>query len=265
MLRSLEVKEQPARDEQSVSIIIPCFNESEGIESLQQRLLPVLAKLRFLRPVELILIDDGSTDNTYAKLQQSFGQYASIISHEKNQGLSAAIRTGLAHSVGEIICTTDSDCTYDPSQLLPLLSLMAEDVDIVTASPYHPKGLVKNVPVWRLFLSKGLSQIYRVVLPYKLYTYTSLFRAYRREVLEAIPITYSGFLGLVEIIAEATLCGYKVVEYPAELRSRVYGQSKLRVAKVIWSHLMYISKLMLRRSLRQRKIRPVRYQYAKND
>lgn len=263
--RTLELKELSGDNAQSVSIIIPCFNESEGIEFLKQKLLPVLADLRYLRPVELIFVDDGSTDNTFLNLQQSFGQYAQIIRHQKNQGLSAAIQTGLAHSTGEIICTTDSDCSYDPQQLLPLLSLMDEDVHIVTASPYHPKGGVKNAPAWRLFLSKGLSQIYRVVLSEKLYTYTSMFRVYRREVLETIPITHPGFLGLVQILAEAVLRGYKVVEYPAELRGRVFGQSKLRITKVIWSHLKYISKLIVRRARQPKKVQPVRYQYAKKD
>lgn len=264
--RTLKLKELSVDNAQSVSIIIPCFNESEGIEFLKQKLLLVLANLRYLRPVELIFVDDGSTDDTFLKLQQNFSACALIVRHQKNQGLSAAIQTGLAHSTGAIICTADNcTCTYDPQQLLPLLSLMDEDVDIVTASPYHPKGRVNNVPTWRLFLSKGLSQIYRVVLSDKLYTYTSMFRAYRREVLEIIPITHPGFLGLVEILAEAVLRGYKVVEYPAELRSRVFGQSKLRITKVIWNHLKYISKLIVRRSRQQKKVQSVRYQYAKKD
>ena len=244
---------------ESVSIIIPCFNESEGIEFLKIKLLPVLATLRLVRSVELLIVDDGSTDDTFVKLQQSFGQQAHIIRHQQNKGLSAAIRTGFAHSTGNIICTIDSDCTYDPNYLIPLLNLMHADVDIVTASPYHPKGTVKNVPAWRLFLSKGLSQLYRLVLPQKLYTYTSMFRAYRREVLETVQVTYPGFLGLVEILAEAMLRGYKVVEYPTELSNRVFGQSKLRVARVIRSHLQYISKLIIRQLFQQKPAESMQY------
>jgi dolichol-phosphate mannosyltransferase len=234
-------------EQQSVSIIIPCFNEAEGIPALQQRLSSVLSKLRMHRDVEVICVDDGSIDSTFSQLETHFGQEVKIIRHPKNKGLSAAIRTGLISANGQIICTIDSDCTYDPEYLIDLLDLMFADVDIVTASPYHPRGRVKNVPNWRLFLSKGLSQIYRLVLPQKLYTYTSMFRAYRREVLEEIPITYPGFLGLVEVVAEAMLCGYKVVELPTELSNRVYGRSKLRVFRVVWSHLKYINKLVWRR------------------
>jgi dolichol-phosphate mannosyltransferase len=242
---NLDFKER--HNYQSVSIIVPCFNESEGIPSLKQKLLPVLSELRTQRKVEVICVNDGSTDDTFLQLENYLGQYVTIISHPQNKGLSTAIRTGLMSAKGQIICTIDSDCTYDPKYLIDLLDLMLPDVDIVTASPYHPQGRVKNVPNWRLFLSKGLSQIYRIVLPQKLYTYTSMFRAYRREVMEEIPITYSGFLGLVEIVAEAMLCGYKVVELPTELSNRVYGKSKLRIAKVIWSHLKYIRTLTIRR------------------
>lgn len=259
-LQALEFEN--TRERQSVSIIIPCFNESLGIESLEKKLLPVLVQLRLVRSVEVICVDDGSTDDTFLKLQQSFGQQAQIIRHHKNKGLSAAIRTGFAHSTGKIICTIDSDCTYDPLYLVPLLNLMYADVDIVTASPYHPKGQVKNVPAWRLFLSKGLSQLYRLVLPQKLYTYTSMFRAYRREVLETVSVTHPGFLGLVEILAEAMLRGYKVVEYPTELSSRVYGQSKLRVARVIRSHLQYIGKLIIRQLFQQKNTTLMLYKYS---
>ena len=242
-------------DSQSVSIIIPCFNESEGIEPLKIKLLPVLEKLRLLGSVELIFVDDGSTDDTVLKLQLCFGQLAQIVSHQSNRGIWAAILTGLAHSTGKIVCTIDSDCTYDPLELVNLLDLISADVHIVTGSPYHPKGTVRNVPAWRLVLSKGLSQIYRLVLPRKLYTYTSIFRAYRREILETVPTMSPGFLGLVEILVEAILRRYKVVEYPTQLSSRVFGQSKLRVARVILSHFKYISKLIFRRLLQQKKLR----------
>ena len=255
--------EKTENRQNSVSIIVPCFNESQGIESLKKKLLPVLEKLRCSRSVELLIVDDGSTDDTYLKLQQSFGQSAQIISHQKNLGLSAAIQTGLKYSKGKIICTIDSDCTYDPQELIPVLNLMRGNVDIVTASPYHPQGKVRNIPGWRLFLSKGLSQIYGLVLPQKLYTYTSMFRAYRREVLETVPTKYPGFLGLAEVVAEAMLLGYKVVEYPTELSNRVYGQSKLRVVRVIRGHLKYIYRLIIRRSLQQRSAPALTYKIEK--
>ncbi|MBE9033809.1 glycosyltransferase family 2 protein [aff. Roholtiella sp. LEGE 12411] len=251
-----------SQKKQSVSIIIPCFNESEGVEPLKKKLLPVLAKLRSVRRIEVICVDDGSTDDTFLKLQKHLGQHAQILSHQTNRGLSAAIQTGVLYSTGNIICTIDSDCTYDPQDLAGLLDLMRGGVDIVTGSPYHPQGGINNVPGWRLFLSKGLSQLYQIVLPQKLYTYTSMFRAYRREVLENIPVNYPGFLGLVEIVAEAMLQGYKVAEYPSKLSRREFGQSKLRVTRVIWSHIKYIVRLILRQAFKPKKVWLQRHKYT---
>jgi dolichol-phosphate mannosyltransferase len=245
-------------DREPVSIVVPCFNESEGIELLRSKLIPVINELQKTRTVELILVDDGSIDDTYLKLQQYFSQIAQIVRCDRNRGLSAAIQLGAAQATGSIICTADSDCTYDPAQLIPLLELMHDDIDIVTASPYHPQGLVVNVPSWRLFLSKGLSRLYWLVLPCKLYTYTSMFRAYRREVFETVRIQDPGFLGLVEIIVEAMFQGYKVVEYPAELRRRIFGQSKLCVARVIWNHLKYVKQLIARKLLFTRRLKPIK-------
>lgn len=232
---------------QSVSIIVPCFNESEGIEHLKSRISPVLEKLRTSRPVELVLVDDGSTDDTSSKMQHHFGPLAKVVRHDVNRGILAAMQTGLANSTGDVVCTLDSDCTYDPNELPGLLALLRDDVDIVTGSQYHPAGTVKNVPPWRLSLSKNCSRIYQIVLPQKLYTYTSFLRAYRREVLETVPAQYPRFLGVTEILVEAILSGYKVVEYPTELSVRVYGQSKMRVASTMLNHLEYIVKLVVRR------------------
>lgn len=233
--------------QQSVSIIIPCFNESEGVPALADKLLPVLNTLALTRQIELILVDDGSIDDTFAKLETYFGSLAQIVRHQENSGIWAAIQTGFGRAKGKIVCCLDSDCTYHPQQLFALLDLMSAEVDIVTASPYHPKGSVQNVPGWRLFLSKGLSKLYGLVLPQKLYTYTSMFRAYRREVLESVPTSNPGFLGLVEILAEGMLRGCKVVEYPTQLSNRRFGQSKLRVMRVIFHHLGYLKKLIIRR------------------
>jgi dolichol-phosphate mannosyltransferase len=257
-LQDVNLTLKSTQDKESISIVIPCFNESEGIELLRTKLTPVIKKLQETRSVELILVDDGSIDDTYLKLQQYFSQTAQIVRCDRNRGLSAAIQLGAAHATGSIICTADSDCTYDPAQLISLLKLMRDDIDIVTASPYHPQGLVVNVPGWRLFLSKGLSRLYWLVLPCKLYTYTSMFRAYRREVFETVRIQDPGFLGLVEIIVEAMFQGYNVAEYPAELRRRVFGQSKLRVARVVWNHLKYIKQLISRKSLFTRRLKPIK-------
>jgi dolichol-phosphate mannosyltransferase len=133
-----------------------------------------------------------------------------------------------------------------------MIPLLTEGVQLVTASPYHPAGGVRNVPGWRLFLSKGLSRLYRVVLHQKLFTYTSCFRVYRRQSTAQLDIRNTDFLGIAELLARGDLAGQRIVEYPTILDSRVLGQSKMKVASTIGGHLKLLSELARLRLSRSR-------------
>jgi dolichol-phosphate mannosyltransferase len=149
------------------------------------------------------------------------------------------LRTGFSACSGEEIVTMDSDCTYDPMEVIKLLKILRSGYDVVTGSPYHPKGEVLNVTPWRLFLSKTLSRMYWIILPNPLYTYTSCFRAYKHDVLARLQFKSNGFLAVTELLVSAMLQNAKVAEIPATLQSRRFGVSKLKVAKVVYSHLKY--------------------------
>jgi len=190
--------------------------------------------------LECVLVDDGSQDGTSEVAKACFRSQPRIklLRHERNRGPGAAVRTGFSTATGEIVCTIDSDCTFDPLQIPRLLELMElRDVDIVTASPYHPDGGVENVPAWRLLLSRGASTVYRRVCACKLYTYTSFMRAYRREVIERVAFECDGFAAFTEILLRAAHQGYKVAELPMVLKSRATGASKMKVLYTIRTHL----------------------------
>jgi dolichol-phosphate mannosyltransferase len=118
-----------------------------------------------------------------------------------------------------------------------MIPLLSEGVDLVTASPYHPQGGVKNVPRWRLFLSKSLSRLYRLVLRQKLYTYTSCFRVYRRQTVVKVEVERGGFFGVTELLGRVDLAGGGIVEFPATLEARMLGRSKMKVLRTITGHL----------------------------
>ena len=235
-----------------VSVIIPCFNEQEALPQLRRKIVPVLDTLdrRYggSGRCELILVDDGSTDGTAEGLRTALGDDArvKIVAHERNQGLGAALRTGLAASRGELIVTTDADGTYDFAEIPGMLARLVPGVDVVTASPYHPEGDVLGVPAYRLILSQGASLVYRTLLDASIYCYTAMFRAYRREVLLAVRSQAAGYLAMAEILAEALLHGFTVVEFPTVLTVRRYGQSKARVAQILRDHLLFQASLLPR-------------------
>jgi dolichol-phosphate mannosyltransferase len=206
-----------------------------------------------IRFAEIIFVDDGSRDDTFARLQEAFGNHnetvviCEFLKHETNLGLGAAIRTGFNHANGDIVVTVDSDGTYKFSEIPALLACLTPGVDIVTASPYHPKGSVIGVPAYRLFLSRGSSLIYRFLVDRHIYTYTSLFRAYRSEVIKNIHFKSDGFLAGTEILVKALFTGYRVAEFPAALHKRMYGVSKARIAQTIFSHLRFQGWVLLQR------------------
>ncbi len=127
----------------TISLIVPCYNEREGIGHLLGVLNELQRGLGSAYTLELIVVDDGSTDGTAERLEEELagGRFnARVIRHARNQGLGAAIRTGFAHARGELIATMDSDCTYDPLALMPMLALLEQGADVVVGSAYHPQG-----------------------------------------------------------------------------------------------------------------------------
>jgi dolichol-phosphate mannosyltransferase len=233
-----------------LSIVIPCYNEVENVPKLQEEFLPVALELAKERSVEVVFVDDGCTDGTWEALHAAFGEgsaaaldAAGVVfrfeRHVVNRGLGAAIRTGLAAAQGEKIVTTDSDGTYKFSEIPGMLSCLTDDVDIVTASPYHPSGGVAGVPAYRLLFSRGCSAIYRLLADWRVYTYTCLFRAYRREVVENVTFASDGFLAGTELMVKGMLMGYRVAEYPAVLYRRAYGESKAKIKRTVLAHLEF--------------------------
>ena len=234
-----------------LSVVVPCYNEAAGLPVMRERIGKVLPALRQRGSLELVLVDDGSTDGTGDLLAAAFAAVpeARVVRHDHNRGLGAALRTGFAHAEGAIIVTCDSDGTYPFSELPALLDWLTPGVDVVTASPYHPKGALEHVPAYRVLISKGASLCYRILIDWRIHTYTALFRAYRREVLERIHPSADGFLMVTQLLVEAALAGFQIAEYPTTLRVRQYGQSKAKMFRITRAHLGYMVTLLRRRRL----------------
>ena len=233
-----------------LSIIIPCYNETENVPKIQNELLPVLKNLIETTSIELIFVDDGCTDGTLDALKSVFTNApipevkVRYEQHPRNLGLGAAIRTGFSVASGEVIVTTDSDGTYKFASIPSLLEKLQNGVDIVTASPYHPAGGVVGVPGNRLIFSQGASLLYRILVDWQVHTYTCLFRAYRREVIDNISFESNNFLAGTELMVKAMLAGYHVAEFPAILYSRAYGVSKAKIKQTIVEHLDFQAKIL---------------------
>ncbi len=230
-----------------ISLVIPAYNESEGVPHTAKALRTLLQYIRKTQDVEVIFVNDGSKDNTADLLTAEFKDDPKIrvVSHEVNKGLGAAIRTGFQHANGDVIITTDFDGTYPLSTIPQIIGRMTvDDVDIVTASPYHPNGHVEGVPRYRLLFSFGASLLYRLLVSWRIHTWTALYRAYRRKVIETVTFESNDFLAGTELLVNALQAGYRVSEFPTTLHVRTFGQSSIKIARVTKLHLKFQLRLL---------------------
>lgn len=235
-----------------VTVVVPCFNEVEGLPTL-------LARLHALRDGagrdwRMLFVDDGSTDDTFAALLRAARDepLVSVVRHHENRGLGAALRTAFAQVTSPIVCTIDSDCTYPPERLPELVALIEDGADLATASAWHPSTMATaDGSRLRLLLSRQVSGIYKQLIGQDVHTFTCLFRAYRRELLQHVTFRGDGFSAVAELFLKAMLQGYVVRELPMTLEERRFGESKLRVTDAVFAHAHLITLTTLAVGTRQ--------------
>jgi dolichol-phosphate mannosyltransferase len=233
-----------------LSVILPCYNEQENIKWIPSELIKELDKLKI--DYEIIAVNDGSIDNTYKELieiQKKF-PVIKIVNHGKNMGLASAIKTGIDNVTGRLTVTLDADFTFHPRQIKNLLErFKQEDVDVVIGSPGLKMGYSDDIPKYRIMLSKGGGLLYKMVLGKKINAVTPIFRLYRTEYLKEIelnpvPSPMGGFGINAEILAKLLIKNRRVVEIPAELTTRQYGESKINNSKEIVRQLILLTKII---------------------
>lgn len=234
----------------SVCIVIPLLNEEASLPMLGDRLRLLEQRIGARYALSFLFVNDGSTDRTAELLPTVVppGAAYTICSHETNRGVGAAFRTAFARAAADVVCTIDSDCSYGPE----LLGQMIDEIacgrsDVNVASPYHPLGGAEGVQRWRLLLSANCSLLYRHLSPLRLYTYTSIFRAYRGSVVREMQFRRDDFISAVEILLSASARGYRVSETPMVLHARSAGVSKMRIAKTIAGHMRLLGACLLSR------------------
>ncbi len=226
----------PARA--ALTVVVPLFEEAANVPALCAALRAFSSAERAVRPVEIVLVDDGSRDATAALLaEHAPGVPARVLTHAANLGLTAALRTGSRAATTDLVGWLDADLTYPPEVLAELAKACDAGADLATASCYHPAGAVQDVPRWRLWLSQGASRLHRLSSGSRLHTFTCMVRVQRRAILLATEPTRGGFVGVTEWLLRALRAGARVVEVAAVLRLRQGGQSKMRVLRVALRHL----------------------------
>jgi len=233
-----------------LSVILPCYNEEENIKRIPEELITELDELGLT--YEIIAVNDGSSDRTLEELEKLKTKYQQIkiINHETNKGLANAVKTGIKNTTAKLTVTLDADFTFHPRQIKNLLERFKKgDADIVIGSPTLGKGYSKDIPRYRIWLSQGGGILYKIALGKDITAVTPIFRLYKTEQLKEIqlnprPTPKGGFDINAEILAKMLIKKRKVVEIPAELTIRQYGESKINNSKEIVRNLMLVIKIL---------------------
>jgi len=228
-----------------LSVLVPCYNEVTGLAHLEETLPPALDNLGI--PYEVITIDDGSNDGTGQALEELTrrrNQFR-LVSHEKNRGLGAAIRTGIKEAKGIWVVVLDADMTFSPNFIGILLKTQKEtSADCVSGSPYL--GGMPGVPWTRRLPSLALNAFYRGLLGREQTSFTPLFRLYRTSLLRTLDLKCDGFEISVEILALLLRAGAKICEVPVPLSVRAFGESKLNRQRELWNHAALALRLVMK-------------------
>jgi len=219
-------------------VIIPTYNERDNIE-------PIMARLRAAVPAaHVLVVDDGSPDGTgkIADAMADEDHNVHVLHRASKTGLGAAYIAGFDVGLDagyDVLVEMDADGSHAPEQLPRLLGAL-ERADLVLGSRWVPGGTVVNWPRHREFLSRGANRYTRLALGLGLRDATGGYRAYRREVLEAIDyaaVASEGYCFQIDLAWRALLGGYRVTEVPITFAERERGKSKMSgaiVREALW-------------------------------
>ena len=240
-----------ARPSRKALVILPTYNEAANIE-------PLLARLREL-PVDLLFIDDHSTDGTAQTLRRAAAAAPgriSLLERPAKLGYGTACVAGFRWALArdyERILGMDADLSHDPADI-PRLLAAAESHDLVIGSRYIGGIRILNWPLRRLALSTAAARYVRLITGLPLHDPTSGFKCFRREVLEALNLDRlraNGYAFLVEVNYRVWLLGYSITEVPIIFTERNSGQSKMS-SGIIFEAVWRTSRLALRHIVSRR-------------
>ncbi|MCI0840848.1 MAG: glycosyltransferase family 2 protein [Chloroflexi bacterium] len=235
-------------DSPDISVVIPVFNERENLRPLFEGIREVLDDMG--RTWELLFVDDGSTDGSYA-VQQDLALldgHVRVVRLRRNFGQTAAMSAGFDHAQGEIIITMDGDLQNDPTDIPMLVETLETGYDIVSG---WRKGR-KDPLISKRFPSFISNKVASWVTGVKLHDYGCTLKAYRKEILDEIHL-YGELHRFIPALAGAI--GARVGEVEVKHHARTNGKSKYGVGRLLRGFLDILSlKLLISYSTRPMQI-----------
>jgi dolichol-phosphate mannosyltransferase len=231
-----------------ISVVLPTYNEREGIAELVGEILAVTRRARL--DAEVLVVDDDSPDGTAQHLEETFrGEPAvRVLVRRGERGLASAIHRGLREARGETLVVMDSDGNHDPA-LAPLMARCAEDFDVVVGSRYVLGGGMLT-SAFRYWASYAFNVFIRVVLAQNIHDNLSGYLAFRRALLDRLdaPTVFYGYGDYaIRLLWQVLRAGGRVLEIPTVYRFRRGGESKTRFLAYFGTYTLSVFRLRFTR------------------
>ena len=209
----------------SISVVVPVHDEAGNVGELHRRLSGVLARLDL--PYEVVLVDDGSTDGTWAAIRAlaATDPRVAALRHRRNFGKARALATGFAVAQGDAVVTMDGDLQDDPDELPRFLAKLGEGYDLVSGWKQR-----RQDPLGKTLPSRLFNFSVRRVSGVPLHDFNCGYKAYRRDVVRTIRL-YGELHRFTPVLAHAE--GFRIAELPVRHHPRRWGRSKYG-----WSRLV---------------------------
>ncbi len=209
--------------EAKVSVIVPAYNESRDIAANLQAIVHALSPQ--VRALEIILVDDGSRDDTWRHAAATMDRSAAevrVLRYERNQGKGFALACGARRATGAYVVFLDADLDLHPDQVPAFFDIMFQkNADAVIGSKWHPASRV-DYPRWRRVMSRGYYALVRALFGLPLRDTQTGLKLFRARLLEGVlpRLLTKRFAFDVELLAVAHRMGFTIAEAPVRLEFR---------------------------------------------
>jgi glycosyltransferase involved in cell wall biosynthesis len=206
----------------SLSVFFPAYNDAPSLPGLIAKTFATLAA--YVRDYEVIVINDGSADNTaevLEELRRQYAPYMRIVTHERNRGYGGALRSGFAAATKEFVFYTDGDGQYDVTELPRLLELVTPKTGLVNGYK-----LERQDPEHRIWIGKTYNFCARLLFRIHIRDIDCDYRLIRRDLLDKVQLTSTSGTICVELVRKLEISGCGVVEIGVHHYPRLHGKSQ---------------------------------------
>jgi glycosyltransferase involved in cell wall biosynthesis len=209
-----------------LSLVIPVYNEEENVEPLICEIVKVLTPLRI--SYEIVIVDDGSDDGTFARLRKLHSQHAAlkVVRLKRNFGQTAAIAAGLTHADGETVVLMDGDGQNDPADIPAMLDKLAEGNDLVAGWRYHRQDPFLNRRLPSMIANLLISSTTQV----KLHDYGCTLKAMRKDIAKSLRL-YGEMHRFIPALAYER--GAQIAELKVNHRPRLRGRTNYGISRTL--------------------------------